>query len=69
MFATIFEVCPLVALALGMEHLLANKFYRREAQTDENAAGKVAKAIVAEAAKESTAQQQSAEQREPVSAA
>ena len=62
----------LVALALGMEHLLANKFYRREAQTDENAAGKVAKAIVAEEAKESTAQQSAdqptTEQREPVSA-
>jgi hypothetical protein len=52
----------LVAIVLGMEHLLANKFYRREAQTDQNAAGKVAAAIVAEAA-------ESAEPREPVSAA
>jgi len=41
----------LVAIALGMEHLLANKFYRREAQVDQNAAGKVAAAIVAESAK------------------
>ena len=31
-----------------MEHLLANKFYRRETQTDEKAAGQVAAAIVAE---------------------
>ncbi len=38
----------LVAVMLGLEHLLANKFYRREAQTDETAANKVAAAMVAE---------------------
>jgi hypothetical protein len=54
----------LVALALGMEHLLANKFYRRETQTDEKAAGRLAAAIVAE----TNAQTETAEQREPVSA-
>ena len=55
----------LVALALGMEHLLANKFYRRETQTDEKAAGRLAAAIVAE----NNAQTETAEKREPVSAA
>jgi hypothetical protein len=44
--------------------LLANKFYRREVQTDENAARKVAAAIVAE-----ESQAEAAQKQEPVSAA
>src|SRR5262249_18479441 len=38
----------LVAIVLGMEHLLANKFYRREAQVDQNASRQLAATIAAE---------------------
>ncbi|HZZ29953.1 MAG TPA: VWA domain-containing protein [Pirellulales bacterium] len=36
----------LVAIALGMEHLLANKFYRRDAQTEQTAQRKAATAAI-----------------------
>jgi hypothetical protein len=59
----------LVAIILGMEHLLANKFYRRELQTDQNAAAKVAAAMVAEEAQSNVAPSKTAQPQEPVSAA
>jgi hypothetical protein len=44
----------LVALALGLEHLLANKFYRRDAQADGPSARTLAAAIAKETEKEQT---------------
>jgi hypothetical protein len=44
----------LVALALGLEHLLANKFYRRDAQADGPSARSLAAAIAKETDKEQT---------------
>jgi hypothetical protein len=45
----------LVALALGLEHLLANKFYRRDAQADAPSARTLAAAIAKETEKEEAA--------------
>jgi hypothetical protein len=44
----------LVALALGLEHLLANKFYRRDAQADGPSARSLTAAIAKETEKEQT---------------
>jgi hypothetical protein len=45
----------LVALALGLEHLLANKFYRRDAQADAPSPRSLAAAIAKETEKEEAA--------------